>query len=131
MFVNTDLGSVEKLIMQMIEKRSFLCLLFDFYGALLTEKQRFVFELYYHNDLSLVEIAEQEDISRQAVHDILKRSENTLYDYEKRLHLVEKFTKTKDELANALEIIDNIEHEKKTDELKELRRSIKIVLDNS
>ena len=117
--------------MQIIEKRASLCLLFDFYGALLTEKQKFVFDLYYNNDLSLVEIAEQENISRQAIYDILKRTENILYDYEESLHLVVKFEKRKEELLKALDIIDNVEDEKKNDELIELKQIIRSALDNS
>ncbi|SMB93770.1 hypothetical protein SAMN00017405_0092 [Desulfonispora thiosulfatigenes DSM 11270] len=113
---------------QIIEKRAFLCLLFDFYGALLTEKQKFVFDLYYHNDLSLVEIAQEENISRQAVYDILKRSENILYDYEDRLHLASKFIKTNDKLVNALNIINNIEQENNSDKLGKLKQIIHSVL---
>lgn len=65
-------------------------LLYDFYGQLLTKKQRAFFDLYYQADLSLGEIAAQHDVTRQAVYDILKRSERTLEDLEQKLGLVEK-----------------------------------------
>lgn len=65
-------------------------LLYDFYGQLLTEKQQALIALYYQADLSLGEIADQQEVSRQAVYDILKRSERTLEDFESKLRLIEK-----------------------------------------
>lgn len=65
--------------------------LFDFYGSLLTERQRRFFEDYYREDLSLKEIAENEGISRAAVSDALKRCREELTAYENRLHLVSSF----------------------------------------
>ena len=62
--------------------------LLDFYGALLTDKQRQYLEYHFLNDLSLAEIAEEFGVSRQAVHDVLKRSEAILEEYESRLGLV-------------------------------------------
>lgn len=75
----------------MFEKILIINYLFDFYGKLLSEKQYLVIELYYLHDLSLSEIGEQLDVSRQGVFDILKRAENKLYDYEDKLGLVNKF----------------------------------------
>ncbi|MBO8141891.1 MAG: YlxM family DNA-binding protein [Firmicutes bacterium] len=66
-------------------------LLFDFYGQLLTEKQRAFFELYHHDDLSLGEIAQEHGVSRQAVYDILKRAERTLEEFESKLALVDRY----------------------------------------
>ena len=65
--------------------------LYDFYGELLTEHQRSVYEMSINEDLSLSEIADTLSISRQAVHDILKRCDKLLSDYANRLRLVEKF----------------------------------------
>ncbi|MGI6091465.1 MAG: YlxM family DNA-binding protein [Veillonellaceae bacterium] len=64
--------------------------LFDFYGALLTDKQRQCIEMHYLNDFSLSEIASEFNVSRQAVHDILRRAEQTLEEYEYKLQLVER-----------------------------------------
>lgn len=65
--------------------------LYDFYGELLNERQRKIYEDFVFNDLSLGEIADEEKISRQGVHDMVKRCTRTLEGYEKKLHLVEKF----------------------------------------
>lgn len=65
--------------------------LYDFYGELLNEHQRSIFESYVFEDLSLAEIAEAQGISRQGVHDLIRRCTKTLEDYESRLHLIDKF----------------------------------------
>lgn len=66
-------------------------LLYDFYGELLTERQQQVYERVVLEDYSLSEVAENLGISRQGVHDMIKRCNHTLEEYESRLHLVEKF----------------------------------------
>lgn len=66
-------------------------LLYDFYGELLTEHQRRIYEDAVMNDMSLSEIAQEAGISRQGVHDLIKRCDKTLEEYESRLHLMEKF----------------------------------------
>ena len=66
-------------------------LLYDFYGELLTERQQQVYESVVLEDYSLSEVAEDLGISRQGVHDMIKRCNHTLEEYEPRLHLVEKF----------------------------------------
>lgn len=66
-------------------------LLYDFYGELLTEHQRRLYEDAVYNDLSLREIAEENGISRQGVHNLLRRCDRILEGYEEKLHLVEKF----------------------------------------
>ena len=68
--------------------------LYDFYGELLNEHQRQVYEDFVFNDLSLGEIASEEGISRQGVADLIKRCNKKLLDYEAKLHLVEKFVTT-------------------------------------
>lgn len=74
--------------MEEITRRS---LLFDFYGILLTPKQQEIYDLYYQQDLSLGEIAEQQKVSRQAVFDLLRRTEEALESYESKLGLVGKY----------------------------------------
>jgi len=75
----------------MLEKTTQMNLLYDFYGMMLTDKQREFVELYYLDDLSLAEIAEQFEISRQAVHDNIRRAGAQLLEYEAKLRLVERF----------------------------------------
>ena len=65
--------------------------LYDFYGELLNEHQRKIYEDFVFNDLSLGEIADEEGISRQGVHDMVKRCTKTSEVYESKLHLIEKF----------------------------------------
>ena len=69
--------------------------LYDFYGELLNEHQRQIYEDFVFNDLSLSEIAGEEGISRQGVADMVKRCDKKLMDYEAKLHLVEKFLSIK------------------------------------
>jgi len=73
-------------------------LLYDFYGALLTEHQKSVYELLVYENMSLSEIASEQGISRQGVHDIIKRCDKTLKDYEDKLHLIEKFISIKEDV---------------------------------
>lgn len=70
-------------------------MLFDFYGELLTEHQRRIYEDAVYNDMSLGEIAQEQGISRQGVHDLIKRCDKILQDYESRLHLMERFAGAK------------------------------------
>ena len=72
------------------EKNLEVSVLLDFYSELLTEKQRDVIDLYYHEDLSLAEIAEHENITRQGVRDSIKRGEQVLFEMESALRLAEK-----------------------------------------
>ena len=76
---------------QGIDSRLERTMLFDFFGDLLTEKQREYFDLHYNADLSLAEIAQQEGISRQGVWDIIRRGEATLRRAEERTGLVRRF----------------------------------------
>ena len=71
-------------------------MLFDFYGELLTEHQRSIYEDAVYNDMSLGEIAEERGISRQGVHDLIRRCDRILQDYESKLHLVKRFAKAKE-----------------------------------
>ena len=73
--------------------------LYDFYGELLNDRQRKIYEDVIFNDLSLGEIAEEEGISRQGVHEMVKRCRDSLDGYERRLHLVQKFLITKERVA--------------------------------
>ena len=74
-----------------MEERVLISLLLDFYGSLLTDKQRMSLQLYHEDDMSLGEIAEELGVSRQAVHDNLQRARHILNDYESKLHLVAQY----------------------------------------
>lgn len=83
----------------MLEKTTRLNMLYDFYYSLLTNKQMEYMELYYREDYSLGEIAKHNDVSRQAVHDTIKRTEQHLEMYEKKLRLYEKFAQRNEQLT--------------------------------
>jgi hypothetical protein len=85
--------------MKNLEEIYELSLLYDFYGALLKEEKREIFEDYVLNDLSLGEIAEERGISRQGVHDSIKRCSRKLYEYEEKLRLIEKFKRIKEKVG--------------------------------
>ena len=70
-------------------------ILYDFYGALLTEHQQKIYEAVVYDNMSLGEIAEEQGVSRQAVHDIVKRCDKILGDYEEKLGLIHRFTTSK------------------------------------
>lgn len=74
-----------------MEERVLISLLLDFYGPLLTDKQRVSLQLHHENDMSLGEIADELGVSRQAVHDNLQRARHILNDYESKLHLVAQY----------------------------------------
>lgn len=82
--------------------------LLDFYGDMLTEKQRDVVELYYNDDLSLSEIAENEGITRQGVRDSIKRGEAVLLEMEERLGLAKRFRKMQDGIERIVQCAQDI-----------------------
>jgi len=90
----------------MFDKVTEINLLYDFYSKLLTEKQREVVRLYRCENYSLSEIADALSISRQGVHDALKNAEKSLFDYEDKLSLVEKYIA--EELDRVPEVKDGV-----------------------
>lgn len=92
-------------------------LLYDFYGELLTEHQRRVYEDVVIDDMSLSEIALEQGISRQGVHDLIRRCDRTLQGYESRLHLIEKFQKVR-------HTVEQIERESSEEAVRRLARQI-------
>ena len=85
--------------------------LLDFYGDMLTEKQREVVECYYNEDLSLAEIAEEKGITRQGVRDGIKRAEQQLLEMEERLGLAKRFRSVQEELTQICDHALQIEAE--------------------
>jgi len=114
----------------MLDKTIEISMLFDYYGKLLTDKQQKIIDLYYYQDLSLGEIAENLDISRQGVYDHLNRAENTLKSYEDKLQLVKRNKKNIgiiNELIRHIKDDDEIENRTKNyllDKLKEMNKNI-------
>lgn len=98
-------------------------LLYDFYGELLTQHQKKIYEDFVCNDLSLSEIAEEQGISRQGVHDLIKRSKKILEEYEQKLHLIEKFIATKEKVEEINQLLTDYDPNQKKeiiDKIKDL-----------
>ena len=87
----------------MTDGRLMRSMLLDFYGELLTERQRECYDLHYNDDLSLAEIAEQSGVSRQCVWDNIHRAEASLQEIESKTGLIRRFSETQDALAAAAE----------------------------
>ncbi len=97
-----------------------LSLLYDFYGALLKEQKREIFEDYILNDLSLGEIAEERGISRQGVHDSIKRCSRELFEYEEKLRLIEKFNRIKEKVGAIHKSASSLKEISEEPELKQI-----------
>ena len=91
-----------------MEENVKISMLLDIYGKLLTEKQYFLLDDYYNQDLSLSEIAENEGITRQAVRDNLKKGENKLFEYEEKLEFMKKTLIQEEKIASILSKISSI-----------------------
>ncbi len=109
-------------------------MLYDFYGGLLTAKQSQAVELYHLENWSLAEIAEKEGVSRQAIHDLLQRSEKLMADYEEKLGLVARYMKQRAELINIYQLFRNIYNKCEndphlTEELKILNQKLTNLID--
>lgn len=105
----------------MLEKTNRINMLFDFYQSLLTAKQKEYMEMYYLEDYSLSEISQVSGVSRQAVYDNIKRTEQILEDYEAKLRLYEKFQKRQ----MLMERIERIVKKKNEDHLITLIQQLK------
>lgn len=83
--------------------------LYDFYGELLTEHQKKIYEDVVYNDYSLTEIAKENGISRQGVHDLVRRCNHILLEYENKLHLVERFMRVKENVSQMEKLSEDTE----------------------
>ncbi len=99
-------------------------LLYDFYGELLTEHQQKVYEDVVYHDLSISEIAQEQGISRQGVHDLMKRCNGILEEYESKLHLVARFREMKSRVQRMNRLAED-----ETVGSDQLRREIKKLSD--
>ncbi len=107
-------------------KMSILC---QIYGKLLTEKQYQVLDDYYNNDLSLSEIAENLNITRQAVRDNIKKGENKLFEYEEKLDVMKKTIEQEEKIAIILSEINKIQSKSSDKEVGEILNHIRHELD--
>ncbi len=106
-----------------------VALLLDFYGDLLTEKQRNSLDFYYNDDLSLGEIAANLGISRQGVRDNIKRAEAVLFQMEDKLGLAEKFSEIRQRLVSVRKAVDIIDQKNmRVYRSNEINESIKQIL---
>ncbi len=101
-------------------------LLYDFYGELLTEHQKQIYEDVVLNDYSFSEIAEERGISRQGVHDLVKRCNRILKEYEAKLHLVERFLTMK----GRIEEIERFLRDTEEPDKEQLTRQLQDILEN-
>jgi len=95
-------------------------LLMDFYGELLTDRQKDIMDLYYNDNLSLSEIAEGLEISKQGVQDNIKRAEKSLYEVEEKLGLLERFENHSEKINSAINILKEVKKTCKDDRLSEI-----------
>ena len=98
-------------------------MLYDFYGELLTDHQRSIYEDAVFNDMSLGEIAEERGISRQGVHDLIRRCDRILQDYESKLKLVARFTQAKETVGEIIQLTqapEDAQAEELSDRLREI-----------
>lgn len=102
-----------------LEKLEYKGMLYDFYGELLTQHQKGIYEDAVLNDLSLGEIADERGISRQGVHDLIKRCDKALAGYENKLHLVEKFARIKRTIEQINELTDDEQIKRLSNEIIE------------
>ena len=97
-------------------------MLYDFYGELLTDHRKEIYEQFIVEDLSLSEIAQDAGISRQGVHDLIKRCNKTLEEYEEKLHLVEKFLSIEEKVHRIDSLLE--EEQPKLQEIKKISGEI-------
>jgi len=116
--------------MDLPEARQHKNLLYDFYEALLTQRQREIFTMHYMEDCSLVEIGEAMGITPQAVADMLKRTTGRLNHYDKLLGLVEKFESQQATTARIRLVLDDLENNPETPEINALILQIRRLVDN-
>lgn len=103
-----------------MERKVMQTYLYDFYGELLTEHQRDIYEEFVLDDLSLSEIAQEEGISRQGVHDLVKRCDRILEGYEEKLHLLERFLNTKEKVTRIRTLSRNYQEQKEAVAMAEI-----------
>ncbi|WP_312698827.1 YlxM family DNA-binding protein [Sedimentibacter sp.] len=105
----------------MTEKNFIYSVLYDYYKELLKDNQANIIDLYYNQDYSLSEIAEDMNISRQGVHDALKRAEKSLTDFEDKIKLFYKYEKYQEAAENIIKLTAEIDDEKYKETVNQIR----------
>lgn len=108
-----------------MDKKVEISLLCQIYGKLLTEKQLNILDNYYNLDLSLSEIAENENITRQAVRDIMKKGENKLFEFEEKLGIMKKTQRQEEKIADILSELTKIQTKFTDEQIAEILEHIK------
>ena len=106
-----------------------MTILFDFFGDLLTEKQREYFDLYHNEDLSLSEIAEKAEITRQVVYDIIRRAEKMLVEIERKTGIVNRWRESRTELERAEALAQELLRHSGAGRASELSQAIVLALE--
>ena len=104
-------------------------LLYDFYGELLNENQKKIYEMYIFENLSLAEIAESEGISRQGVYETFKRASSILNNYEQKLHMLEQYRMLEEKLKGIKSALDEYKVCKADDKLTLIQSEIDHILE--
>ena len=111
-----------------MDKKVEVSILLEIYGKLLTEKQYQIIDYYYNQDLSLSEIAENEEITRQGVRDIIKKGEKKLFEYEEKLLFMKKTINQEKQIQNILLNLNKIQKDssdkKVTNILEEVKKEL-------
>ncbi len=114
-----------------MDKHIQISMLWEIYGKLLTKKQYDVLNDYYNNDLSLSEIAENNNISRQGVRDLIKKGEDKLFDYEEKLNIMKKNTENERTIQTVLAQLSKIQEnssDKKIEKiLSEVQKELRVI----
>ncbi len=108
-----------------MEKKVEISVLWEIYGKLLTEKQYEFIDDYYNNDLSLSEIAENNDITRQAVRDIIKKGEKKLFDYEEKLKMMKRMLNQEKKIEKILSELTKIQNNYSDKEIANVLENVK------
>lgn len=104
-------------------------ILYDFYGELLTDHQKSIYEDFVYNNIGISEIAQERGISRQGVHDLIKRCDKLLNGYESKLHLVEKFNRAKELVGDIKKLTKEFEKTSDTGIVKKIDKISTHILD--
>lgn len=108
-----------------MEKNVQISMLLEIYGELLTEKQYEVITDYYNNDLSLSEIAQNYNVTRQAIRDIIKKGENKLFELEEKLLIMKKMLRQEKKVQEILEMLSKIQKNLSDEQVSKILEDVK------